>query len=121
MTTAVHVTKEQMLELSKRFLTRKSFELICDQQEFDIVAYDAENVALCFINVYQAFDSFSENAILSREEFEVGLIKFMKNHPDEMERLGDDCALRYDEIEVQIFAADRALLRHHINAHNKED
>lgn len=113
--------KESLVLASKNFLVRKEYELISNESSFDIVAYDTERGCLCFINVFTADEGFHQEAIISREQFEAGLLEFIANNPDEMERLGSDCQLRYDEIEVLLVNATRAILGHHIAAFDKED
>lgn len=113
--------EESMVLASKNFLVRRGYELISNESAFDIVAYDTRHDCLCFINVFRTDEGFHQEAIISREQFEAGLFEFIANNPDEMERLGSDCQLRYDEIEVRLVNATRAIIRHHIAAFDKED
>ncbi len=107
--------KNRAIEATARFLECRSYEIVDRPQdgEADIVARDAQEDALVFVEV-KAHTSpgsgFPEAEVSDRAKREAGALTWLQSHPETV-----DTTVRFDKVDLLIVASDRALVRHHIN------
>lgn len=114
--TAATISREKIVSAPKRFLERKGYEVLSVVSNFDLVVYDKEENAVCFVNIEQVVDSWPDKPMITRSEFESSFASFFIDNLAQMNELGGDYGIRYDEIHVMVLSTERAILRHHQNA-----
>jgi putative endonuclease len=105
-------------EAAARFLYKRGYEIIernwkCFAGEVDLIARDGD--ALVFVEVKTRSDAshgFPSEAVTAkkRDKYERIALAYVSNHD-----LGE-MIVRFDVISVVVCGADRALLKHYINA-----
>lgn len=110
--------QEKAVKAATRFIERKGFELLeagwtsPEGTQIDLIANDEDT--LVFIDVtateYGEGGGF-EGGKVKRSDLEIAAASWLAgNTPD------GDIQVRFDIIDMLVVSADRALLRHHINA-----
>ena len=105
--------QEKAVKAATRFIERKGYELLesgwtsPEGTQIDLVANDEDT--LVFIDVTAT--EYGEGGKVSRSDLEIAAASWLAgNTPD------GDIQVRFDIIDMLVVSADRALLRHHINA-----
>lgn len=110
---------DKAVNASQRFLERKGYEVICTELDEDsgcryIVYTDPKTEALVFAEVTVDTEPLTQAEACSAERralWEKFALAYLGFNPPP-----NDTEVRFDNITVLAFSADRALLRHHINA-----
>lgn len=118
-TTSSKVPHTQIVSAAENFFIRKKGCVILSGDSlFDIVAWEPEEEILHFANCYQCI-VFPENGTeITRLEFENGMCRFITENIDEMERIGNNFKICYDECHMNVVNPSRAILRLHENCFN---
>ena len=105
--------QEKAVKAATRFVERKGYELLeagwtsPEGTQIDLVANDED--ALVFIDVTAT--EYGEGGKVKRGDLEIAAASWLAaNSPD------GEIQVRFDIIDMLAASADRALLRHHINA-----
>lgn len=105
--------QEKAVKAATRFIERKGYELLeagwtsPEGTRIDLVANDED--ALVFIDVTAT--EYGEGGKVKRGDLEIAAASWLAaNSPD------GEIQVRFDIIDMLVVSADRALLRHHINA-----
>lgn len=105
--------QEKAVKAATRLIERKGFELLeagwasPEGTQIDLVASDED--ALVFIDVTAT--EYGEGGKVSHSDLEIAAASWLAvNSPD------GEIQVRFDIIDMLVVSADRALLRHHINA-----
>ena len=107
--------QEKAVKAAARFIERKGYELLetgwtsPEGTRIDLIASDEDT--LVFIDVTAT--EYGEGGKVKRGDLEIAAASWlMGNTPD------GEMQVRFDIIDMLVVSADRALLRHHINAFN---
>ena len=98
------------------YLKKKGYQIIDRNFKtpagvIDFVFKDTDENVLVFCHVSVSNGEFSKEDV-TRDQFEAMSIFYMARKADEIQ----DCAVRFDRIDIAVINEGRALLRHHINA-----
>lgn len=107
--------QEKAVKAAARFIERKGYELLetgwtsPEGTRIDLIASDEDT--LVFIDVTAT--EYGEGGKVKRGDLEIAAASWLAgNTPD------GEMQVRFDIIDMLVVSADRALLRHHINAFN---
>ena len=107
--------QEKAVKAATCFIERKGFELLetgwisPEGTQIDLTASDED--ALVFIDVTEYGKGGFEGSKVKRGDLEIAAASWLAaNSPD------GEIQVRFDIIDMLVVSADRALLRHHINA-----
>lgn len=105
--------QEKAVKAAARFIERKGYELLetgwtsPEGTRIDLIASDEDT--LVFIDVTAT--EYGEGGKVKRGDLEIAAASWLAgNTPD------GEMQVRFDIIDMLVVSADRALLRHHINA-----
>lgn len=116
MTTATANLTEKAISAAARYLDRRGYEVLTDSNEgaAKIVALDEEGT-LVFCSVTVKTDSLGEEEV-PRSDMEMSAANYLAANAKETEA---DVRIRLDVITLLVVSAERALIRHHINAYGE--
>lgn len=103
-------------EAAARFFEQKGYQILDRDFEtpagaIDFVVKDTDENVLVFCHVSVSDGEFAK-VEANRGQIEAMSLFYMANKIDEIQ----DCAVRFDRIDIVVINEGRALLRHHINA-----
>lgn len=113
MTTNTENIETRAISASAKFIEKRGYEVLTtsNQGAAQIVALDEEGT-LVFCSVQVSVETLG-NDLATRAEMEKSAAMYLAEHADELE---PNFCIRFDVIALHVFADDKALLRHHINA-----
>lgn len=109
--------QEKAVKAATRFIERKGFELLeagwtsPEGTAIDLVADNEDTLVFINLTATEYGEGGFEGGKVKRSDLEVAAASWLAgNTPD------GDIQVRFDIIDMLVVSADRALLRHHINA-----
>ena len=109
--------QEKAVKAATRFIERKGYELLetgwtsPEGTKIDLVANDEDALVFIDVTATEYGEGGFEGGKVKRSDLEIAAASWLAgNTPD------GDIQVRFDIIDMLVVSADRALLRHHINA-----
>lgn len=109
--------QEKAVKAATRFIERKGFELLesgwtsPEGTQIDLIANDEDTLVFIDVTATEYGEGGFEGGEVKRGDLEIAAESWLAgNTPD------GDIQVRFDIIDMLVVSADRALLRHHINA-----
>lgn len=108
-------------EASSKYLSRRGYEIIQESWKendgllpVDLVARDDDTIVFVRCKGRKAEEGrfFDDDNNLDRGKLEAFAIDWFEKNQDEYA----DCPFRFDSVSMVVIGADKALLRHHVNA-----
>lgn len=105
------------VKAATRFIERKGYELLetgwtsLEGTQIDLVANDEDTLVFIDVTATEYGEGSFEGGKVKRGDLEIAAASWLAvNSPD------GEIRVRFDIIDMLVVSADRALLRHHINA-----
>ena len=98
-----------------KYLKLKNYEILDEDWDGFLVAFDNENGAIVFVNVIVSCDDLHEvtsNGAIPRSEFEMAMCHFFECKED----VAADRDVRYDVIIMSVSSGNRGIIKHHVQA-----
>lgn len=109
--------QEKAVKAATRFIERKGYELLetgwtsPEGTQIDLVANDEDTLVFVDVTAIEYGEGDFEGGKVKRGDLEIAAASWLAaNSPD------GEIQVRFDIIDMLVVSADRALLRHHINA-----
>ena len=109
--------QEKAVKAAARFIERKGYELLetgwtsPEGTRIDLVANDEDTLVFIDVTATEYGEGGFEGGKVKRSDLEIAAASWLAvNSPD------GEIQVRFDIIDMLVVSADRALLRHHINA-----
>lgn len=109
--------QEKAVKAAARFIERKGFELLetgwtsPEGTRIDLIANDEDTLVFIDVTATEYSEGGFEGGKVKRGDLEIAAASWLAgNSPD------GEIQVRFDIIDMLVVSADRALLRHHINA-----
>lgn len=109
--------QEKAVKAATRFIERKGFELLetgwtsPEGTQIDLIANDEGTLVFIDVTATEYGEGGFEGGKVKRSDLEIAAAAWLAgNSPD------CEIQVRFDIIDMLVVSADRALLRHHINA-----
>lgn len=109
--------QEKAAKAATRFIERKGYELLetgwtsPEGTQIDLVADDEDTLVFIDVTATEYGEGGFEGGKVKRSDLEIAAASWLAaNSPD------GEIQVRFDIIDMLVVSADRALLRHHINA-----
>lgn len=104
---------EKAEQAAARYLERRGYSIIDREPEgFGLVARDGEAIVFVEVRARDAGQRGFGDDAPDRSCFELAAASWLAAHAEE----AADVPVRFDVVALLVIAADRALLRHHVNA-----
>ena len=109
--------QEKAVQAATRFIERKGFELLetgwtsPEGTTIDLIASDEDSLVFIDVTATEYGEGGFEGGKVSRSDLEIAAASWLAGNSPE-----GDIQVRFDIIDMLVVSADRALLRHHINA-----
>lgn len=109
--------QEKAIQAATRFIERKGFELLetgwtsPEGTTIDLIASDEDSLVFIDVTATEYGEGGFEGGKVSRSDLEIAAASWLAGNSPE-----GDIQVRFDIIDMLVVSADRALLRHHINA-----
>lgn len=109
--------QEKAVKAATRFIERKGYELLDtgwaspEGTQIDLIASDGDTLVFIDVTATEYGEGGFEGSKVKRGDLEIAAASWLAvNSPD------GEIQVRFDIIDMLVVSADRALLRHHINA-----
>ena len=109
--------QEKAVKAAARFIERKGYELLetgwtsPEGTQIDLIANDEDALVFIDVTATEYGEGGFEGGKVKRSDLEIAAASWLAgNSPD------GEIQVRFDIIDMLVVSADRALLRHHINA-----